>query len=90
VQNPILLTGIVLCRKRPKGAHPTITSYNAGVVKVYNSAYSIARFLKLQIIFPQCKNALVFYNAGVIIVNSRVVGLAPGLLDEFVKKSPKI
>jgi hypothetical protein len=49
------------------GANPTIASYNASVVNFYNATDSLACF-ENKIIFLYLKNALVYYNAGVVAV----------------------
>jgi hypothetical protein len=34
--------------------------------------------LKVKKTFPAFKNALVYYKAGVVVINLKVIGLAPG------------
>jgi hypothetical protein len=52
-------------------------SYNASAVKIYNAGSSLWRLENKNIFFYYKKRST--YNAGVLAVNSKDVGLAPGL-----------
>jgi hypothetical protein len=54
-------------------------SYNAGAVKIYNTASSQSVFNEEKIFFLLGKNnsLCITYNASIVVINSVVVGLAP-------------
>jgi hypothetical protein len=61
---------------RTPGANLTTESYNASVVKINNAAGSLVRSGNHFFSFFN-KKALTYYNAGVVVLKSKVVGLGP-------------
>jgi hypothetical protein len=59
------------------GANPTTSIYSASVIIFYNAKSSLACF-KNWFFCSTLKNALAYYYAGAVAVNSKVVGLAAG------------
>jgi hypothetical protein len=57
-------TGENFAQSGHPGANPTIVSYNASAVKIYNAKSSLVRF-ETKIVSTSLKNALSYYNAGV-------------------------
>jgi hypothetical protein len=55
-------------------------SYNSSAVKIYNTTSTLVRFSRKKNIFSAIlKNDLAYYNSGVVIAYSEVVGLGFGL-----------
>jgi uncharacterized protein (DUF486 family) len=52
---------------------------NASAVKIYNATISLARFGNKNIFYFYEKNAIAYYNAGVVIIKSIVVGSDSGV-----------
>jgi hypothetical protein len=74
--------------------NPKTAVYNASAVKTYNATNSLARF-RVKIIFLRYKNALAYYNAGVVISSwFSVRGLSWGQFSsckyKFLAKSLKV
>jgi hypothetical protein len=54
------------------GSNPTIVIYNARAAKIYNATSSLVRFENKNSFFYLENNALAYYSAGVVVVNSGV------------------
>jgi hypothetical protein len=57
-------------------------SYNASVLKIYNATSSLVRFQNKNTFLHFFKNVPSYYNAGVVVVDLKVVGLGPGKVSD--------
>jgi hypothetical protein len=75
---------------RISGASPTIASCKASAAKIYNATSSLAHFDNTSNFLSFEKNAVAYYSAGVVVVNSEGVVLSPGQgCQIFLYKIPK-
>jgi hypothetical protein len=86
LRKPVILLKVKNSHQnRPaSGPNPTTLIYNASGVKIYNATNSLACFYMVKIIFLRYVNAIANYNAGVVGVNSQVIGVAQGLRYFFL------
>jgi hypothetical protein len=59
------------------GANPTIVSYNASAVKIYNATISLVHFENKTIFYKFVMLYVAYFNASVVVVNYEFLESAP-------------